>query len=170
MFFFFACLYRLSSRLFSPTNGVLRARSFSVSDAINVFCLPFVGQFIIVLLLSAFHILSTVLFIAVLPLTRSIGPCILHFILYEDYVCRNSIYVHSYGHHCASSILSSVIMFPFIFLHMGIIIVLIVIPSIWVRVTGTDAPAIKRAKSRKETRSKFKEPLPPCVARARGCF
>ena len=107
--------------------------------------------------LSAFHILSTVLFIAVLPLTRSIGPCILHFILYEDYVCRNSIYVHSYGHHCASSILSFVIMFPFIFLHMGIIIVLIVIPSIRVWVHGYRCPRDKKSEKQEGNEVQVKE-------------
>jgi len=91
--------------------------------------------------LSAFHILSTVPFIAVLPLTRFRRPflCVIHIILCDD-PCKISICPHPYGHHCASSIF--------------IIPCADLLSSVCAH-RGYPCPRNKRAKSRVETGSKF---------------
>ena len=97
-FFFFACLYRSSSHLLLPAGSIVCLVVFYLRwDAINVFCLPFVGQFIIYLLFI-FCPQSLLLPSYRLPVSSSI-----HIILCDD-PCKISICPHPYGHHCASSI------------------------------------------------------------------
>ena len=132
---FFSLVYTDCHLAFShlPTAFYVLGR-FLYRMLLTFFCLPFVGQFIIVLLYLLFIFCPQSFLLPSyrlpVPYVRVLSILSFMTIMFVGI----PFYIHSYGHHCASSILSSVIMFPFIFLHMGIIIGLIVIPSIRVRV------------------------------------